>query len=341
MTDVCRAMTGTPRIPMPMRAITIAIAAAIGTVAPPALSADGAGYPQRPVRIIVNVTAGGGVDTTARFLGQHLNMALKQPFVIDNRTGAGGSIGIELVTKAAPDGHTLLVCSSGIVTNAAFRPEKYDPIRDLQPVSNLRVSLYVVAVTASLPVKTVKDLVALAKAKPGGVSYATTGVGSITHLGSELLTMLSGTQMTSVPYKGVGDGYPAVANGDVNWILGSSVSVLPLIKAGRLRAIAVTTTQRSKALPDLPTVAESGVPGYEFSGWVALFAPAGTPLPIVDKLSAEARRALQQPEFVRRIEAEGSEVLGSTPQELAATVRKELQLWRAVVKSANIGAAGN
>ena len=324
----------------PVRLCTLLPVVVAGAFAMPVdtRSADGPPYPQRPVRLIVNVTAGGGVDTTARFLGQHLNAALKQPFVVDNRTGAGGSIGIELVTKAAPDGHTLLVCSSGIVTNAAFRPENYDPVRDLQPVSNLRASLYVVVVTASLPVKTVKDLIALAKAKPDAISYATTGVGSITHLGSELLTMLSGTKMMSVPYKGVGDGYPAVANGDVTWILGSTVSAMPLVKTGRLRAIAVTTAQRSRALPDLPTVAESGVPGYEFSGWVALFAPAGTPMSIVDRLSTEARRALQHPDFVRRIEAEGSEVLGSTPQELATTVRKELQLWRDVVRNANIGA---
>ena len=293
-------------------------------------------YPQRPVRIVVNVTAGGGVDTTARVIAQHLNAVFKQPFVVDNRTGAGGSIGIELVAKSAPDGYTLLICSSGIVTNAAFRPQDYDPVRDLQAVSNLRVSLYLVVATPSLAVKSIRDLIALARAKPGAVSYATTGVGSITHLGSELLAMLSGTKMLSVPYKGVADGYPAVVNGDVNWILGSTVSALPLVKAGRLRALAVTTAQRSKALPDLPTVAESGVPGYEFAGWVAMFAPAGTPMALVGNLSAEARRGLQDPEFVRRVEAEGSEILGSSPQELARTVKTELQTWRDVVRSGGI-----
>jgi len=294
-------------------------------------------YPQRPVRIVVPLPPGGGVDITARSVAQHLNSVFHQPFVIDNRPGAGGSIGIERVVKATPDGYTLLVSSSGIVTNAAFRPQNYDPVRDIQAVTNLRFSLYLVVVTPGLPIKSIRDMVALAKAKPGSVSYATTGIGSITHLGSELLTMLSGTRMLGVPYKGVADGYPAVASGDVNWILGSTSSVLPLIKEGRLRALAVTTAKRSKVLPDLPTVAESGVPGYEFTGWVALFAPAGTPMPLVEKISAETRRGLQHPDFVRRVEAEGSEVLGSTPQELALTVRTELQKWRKVVQSAGIG----
>ena len=293
-------------------------------------------YPTRPVRIVVNVTAGGGVDATARVVAQHLNSVFNQPFIVDNRTGAGGAIGIETVAKATPDGYTLLICSSGIVTNAAFRPMNYDPIRDFQPVSNLTTTPYIVVVTPSLPVKSIKDLVALAKSKPGGVSYATSGIGSITHLGAELLPMLSGTKMLSVPYKGVADAYPAVINGDVNWMIGAALSSLPLVKAGHLRALAVTTPQRSKALPDLPTVAESGLPGYEVVGWFALFAPAGTPMALVEKLSAEAKRGLRRPEFARRAEAEATEILGSSPQELARVVKAELQIWRKVVSAAGI-----
>jgi tripartite-type tricarboxylate transporter receptor subunit TctC len=292
---------------------------------------DAQSYPQRPVRIVVNVTAGGGVDTTARVVAQHLTSVLKQPFVVDNRTGAGGSIGIELVAKSAPDGHTLLICSSGIVTNAASRPQNYDPIRDFQPVSNLTSTPYIVVVTPSLPVKSIKDLIELAKSKPGAVSYATSGAGSITQLGAELLPLLSGTKMLSVPYKGVADAYPAVASGDVNWMIGAAISSLPLVKAGRLRAIAITTARRSKALPDLPTVAESGVPGYEVVGWFAMFAPAGTPMAIVEKLSAEARRALQRPDFAHMAEAQGTEILGSSPQELARVVKAEVEIWRKVV----------
>jgi tripartite-type tricarboxylate transporter receptor subunit TctC len=293
-------------------------------------------YPQRPVRIVVNVTAGGGVDMTARVVAQHLTTVFKQPFVVDNRTGAGGSIGIELVAKSAPDGYTLLICSSGIVTNAAFRPQNYDPIRDFQPVSNLTSTPYIVVVTPSLPVKSIKDLIELAKSKPGAVTYATSGAGSITQLGAELLPMLSGTKMLSVPYKGVADAYPAVASGDVNWMIGAAISSLPLVKAGRLRAIAITTARRSRALPDLPTVAESGVPGYEVVGWFAMFAPAGTPMALVEKLSAEAKRGLQQPDFVRMAETQGTEILGSSPPELAQVVKVEVETWHKVVGNLGI-----
>jgi tripartite-type tricarboxylate transporter receptor subunit TctC len=300
------------------------------------LSAVAQSYPVRPVRIVVNVTAGGGVDATARVVAQHLNSVFNQPFIVDNRTGAGGSIGIELVAKAAPDGYTLLICSSGIVTNAAFRPMNYDPIRDFQPVSNLTTTPYIVVATPSLPAKSIRELVALAKTKPGAVSYATSGVGSITHLGAALLPMLSGTKMLSVPYKGVADAYPAVISGDVNWMIGAAISALPLVKAGHLRALAVTTPKRSKALPDLPTVAENGLPGYEVVGWFGMFAPAGTPIALVQKLSAEAKRGLQRPEFVRRAEAEATEIVGSSPQELARVVKAEMAIWRKVVSEAEI-----
>ena len=302
----------------------------------PALPAVAQSYPARPVRIVVNVTAGGGVDTTARVVAQHLNAVFNQPFIVDNRTGAGGSIGIELVAKAAPDGYTLLICSSGIVTNAAFRPMNYDPVRDFQPVSNLTTTPYIVVATPALPVKSIKELIALAKVKPDTVSYATSGIGSITHLGAAMLPMLSGTKMLSVPYKGAADAYPAVISGDVNWMIGAAISALPLVKAGHLRALAVTSPQRSKALPDLPTVAESGVPGYAVVGWFGMFAPAGTPMALVAKLGAEAKNGLQRPEFMRRAEAEATEIVGSSPQELARVVKAEMAIWRKVVAEAGI-----
>lgn len=318
----------------------VVIAASCATVSITLLGAAQASiaqsYPQRPVRIIVNVTAGGGVDATARVVAQHLASILKQPFIVDNRTGAGGSIGIELVAKSAPDGYTLLICSSGIVTNAAFRPQNYDPIRDFQPVSNLTSTPYIVVVSPSLPVKSIKDLIDLARSKPGAVSYATSGAGSITQLGADLLPMLSGTKMLSVPYKGVADAYPAVVSGEVNWMIGAAISSLPLVKAGRLRAIAITTARRSKALPDLPTVAESGVPGYEVVGWFAMFAPARTPMALVEKLSAEAKRGLERPDFARMAEAQGTEILGSSPQELARVVKAEVEIWHKVVGNSGI-----
>ncbi|MEO7726016.1 MAG: tripartite tricarboxylate transporter substrate binding protein [Burkholderiales bacterium] len=292
----------------------------------------GQAYPQKPVRIIVNVTAGGGVDAVARIAAQHYAQIWGQPFVIDNRVGAGGSIGIELVTKAVPDGYTLLVTSSGVVTNAALRPQSYDPVRDLQPISKLTSNPYIVILTPSVPAANIKELVALAKTKPGGVSYASAGVGSIVHMGAELLTVMAGAPMTHIPYKGVADAYPAVAAGQADWMIGSPISALPLIRGGRLKAIAVTSSVRAKALPDLPTVAESGIPGYDVVAWFGLFAPAHTPLSIVAKLATEAHRSLQAPEVARRMEIEGTDAVGNTPAQFAVEVKAEYDKWRALVK---------
>ena len=306
----------------------IAGAVLLSAVAP----ANAQGYPQRPVRIIVNVSAGGGVDSLARIAGQHYSMVWGQPFVVDNRTGAGGSIGVELVTKATPDGYTLLVSSSTVITTAALRPQNYDPVRDLQPVTKLTSNPYIVTVTPSLPVASVKELIALAKTKPGGISFASAGIGSIVHMGAELLTVMAGVPMTHVPYKGVADAYPAVASGQVDWIIGSPISALPLIRAGRMRGIAVTSARRSRALPDLPTVAESGVPGYDVVAWFGMFAPANTPREIVAKLNAEAKRALQSPEVTRRMEIEGTDIVGSSVPVFAAEVQAEYAKWRELVK---------
>jgi tripartite-type tricarboxylate transporter receptor subunit TctC len=293
-------------------------------------------YPQRPVRIIVNVTPGGGVDSVARIAAQHYSSVWNQPFVVDNRTGAGGSIGVELVVKSAPDGYTLLVCSSGVVTNAAVRPQNYDPVRDLQAVTVLTAAPYMVLTTPSLPVSRVTDLVALAKAKPNGVSFASAGTGSIIHMGAELFVFLSGTTMLHVPYKGVADAYPAVASGDVNWMLGAPVSALPLVRAGRLKAIAVTSAARSKLLPDLPTVAESGLKGYDVRGWFGMFAPAGTSREIVGRLQSEAKHAFDTPEVMRRMKVEGTDVVINTPAEFAGEVRAELDRWRTLVKKTGV-----
>ena len=309
-------------------ALSLACAAAAPTPA----------YPQRPVRIIVNVSAGGGVDSLARIAAQHYSAVWGQPFVVDNRTGAGGSIGVEIVTKAAPDGYTLLVSSATVITNAAIRAQGYDPVRDLQPVTRLTSNPYIVTITPALPAASIKELVALAKAKAGGLSYASAGNGSVLHLGAELLSVLAGVPMTHVPYKGVAEAYPAVASGQVDWILGSPISALPLIKAGRLRGIAVTSPARSKALPDLPTVAESGFPGYDVVAWFGMFAPARTPMALVAQLNAEARRALQAPEVVRRMEVEGTDIVANSPQEFAADVRAEFEKWRGLVQKTGMKA---
>ena len=293
-------------------------------------------FPTRPVRVIVPLTPGGGVDTLARIVADHFSQTFGQRFIVDNRPGAGGSIGVETVAKAAPDGHTLLVSSSGLVTNAAIQSVRYDPIKDFQPVTKLTTNPYIIVTTPSLPVATVKELVALARSRPGAVTYASSGTGGILHLGAELLCALSGVQMTHVPYKGVAEGYPAVVSGQVNWILGSPISALPLVKAGRLKGVAVTSAARNKALPDLPTIAESGVPGYEVDAWFGLFAPARVPAPIIERLHAEAVKAVRAPEIERRMEAEATDVVGNTPREFSAQVRAEYEKWRSLVTKAGL-----
>lgn len=293
-------------------------------------------YPQRPVRIVVPVSAGGGVDSLARLIAQHYNAAWGQPFIVDNRTGAGGTIGVEIAARAAPDGYTLLVSSSSLVTNAAVREVRYDPVRDFQPITKLTANPYILLTTPALGVASVKQLIALAQSQPGKLTYASSGTGGVLHLGAELLGALTGVQMTHVPYKGVADGYPAVISGEVKWMLGSPISALPLMKAGRLKGIAVTSASRSKALPDLPTIAESGVPGYDVTAWFGLFAPARLPSDISARLHGEAREALLDPAVVRRMQAEATDVVGNAPAAFAVEVRAEYEKWRGLVRRAGL-----
>jgi tripartite-type tricarboxylate transporter receptor subunit TctC len=300
--------------------------------------AHGQAYPQRPVRIIVPLSPGGGVDLIARVIADHYSQAMGQRFIVDNRPGAGGTIGVETVAKAAADGHTLLVSSSSMVTNAVIQAQRYDPIRDFQPVTKLTSNSYVVLVTPSLPVSSVKDLVALARSQPGKITYASSGVGAILHMGSELLCAMTGVKMTHVPYKGVAEAYPAVVSGLVNWVLGNPLSAAPLMKAGRVKGIAVTGATRMKAMPELPTVAESGVPGYAVEAWFALFAPARTPMTVVSRLQAEAAKAIHAPELERRYAAEGTDMVGNSPQEFAKEVKAEHEKWRTLVAKAGLKA---
>jgi len=294
-----------------------------------------AGYPERPVRIVVPVSAGGGVDSIARIVARHYNAEWGQPFIVDNRPGAGGSLGAEIAARATPDGYTLMVSSSSYITNAAVRKVRYHPIKDFQPITKLTTNPYIVVVTPSLPVKSIPDLIALAKAKPDTLNYASSGNGGILHMGAELLTALSNTRMTHVPYKGVADGYPAVMSGTVNWMLGSPISAQPLMKAGRLRGIAVTGAKRLKALPDLPAIAET-LPGYEVSAWFALFAPAGTPAAIVDRLYREASKAVNEPTLSSRLEAGGTETVGNPPKEFSQQTRAEFAKWQNLVKKTGL-----
>ena len=301
----------------------------------PVVTSGAQNYPDRPVRIVVPVAAGGGVDILARIVGQHFNAVWGQPFIVDNRPGAGGSLGAAITARATPDGYTLMVSSSSYITNAAIRSVPYDPIRDFQPITKLTTNPYIIVVTPSLPVKSVNDLVALAKTRPDAITYASSGTGGILHMGAELLTALTHSKMTHVPYKGVADGYPAVISGQVHWMLGSPISAQPLMKAGRLKGIAVTGAQRLKALPDLPTIGES-VPGYEVSAWFGLFAPAKLPNAIVEQLYKEAVKAINEPAVLRRMEADGTETVGNPPREFTQQAKTEFDKWRSLVNKAGL-----
>jgi tripartite-type tricarboxylate transporter receptor subunit TctC len=312
--------------------LLVAVSLACATTA----SALAQSYPQRPVRLIVPLSPGGGVDTIARLLARHYGSVWAQPFVVDNRAGAGGTIGVDLVVKAAPDGHTLLVSSSGIITNAATRPagtRGYDPTRDLEAVTQLVSTPYLVAVSAASPFTDLRQLIGAAQKKPDAISYASAGVGGITHMAAELLRSQAGVAMTHVPFRGIADAYPAVATGQINWVLGNPISVMPLVAAGRLRAIATTSLKRVRSLPDIPTVTESGVPGYEVVGWFGVTAPAGTPRPVLNLLYEQAAKAMQDPEVVRRMEREGSEIVLSPPDVFKKAIRAEYEMWRKLASS--------
>jgi tripartite-type tricarboxylate transporter receptor subunit TctC len=293
------------------------------------------GYPNKPIRVIVPWPPTGTVDILGRALGQKLSESMGQNFVIDNRGGANGMIGTDMAAKAAPDGYTLLVENiTGQTINAALRDKMaYDIHRDLVPISLLAWVPNGVVCLPTLPVKNIRELIALAKAQPGKLTYASFGIGSSAHLTFELFKDMTGIDMLHVPYKG---GQPAIADllaGQVSIYIPVLPSVVQLSRAGRLRLLAVTSEKRSSAVSDVPTVAESGVPGFEASNWFAFMAPAGTPPEIVARLNAEAAKALQSADVHEKLVALGFETQSSTPQELAAFLRRESDKWAKVVKA--------
>jgi tripartite-type tricarboxylate transporter receptor subunit TctC len=315
-----------------------AIAASLlGTTAPVALRAQD--FPNRPIRIVVPYAPGGGADTVARLLAPKLQEALGQTVVVDNKPGAGGVIGDDAVAKAPPDGHTLLIGAFAHAVNPALLPRM--PFRtpdDFAPVSLLVVVPDLLVVTPSLPARTVGELIALAKAQPGKLSYASSGNGTAQHLAAELFKARTGLDIQHVPYKGGGPALVDVAAGHVQMIFGNMSSALPQAQAGRVRAMAVTSPKRSPATPDVPTIAESGVPGYEMYEWNALLAPAGTPAAVIQRLQQEAAKALRHPDVAARLAALGAGPVGGTPEQLAAFLRAELAKWTEVVKTAGIKA---
>ncbi|MBI3044670.1 MAG: tripartite tricarboxylate transporter substrate binding protein [Betaproteobacteria bacterium] len=301
-----------------------------------ALPAAPQSYPVRPVRLIVPIAPGGGPDTLSRAVGQKLGDQLGQTVVADNRPGASGAIALDLARGAAPDGYTLVTISASQVIRPLVYRVTYDLARDFAPISQLSAQSYVLMVGNSMPVKSVRELVAHAKANPGMLNYASVGQGSQIHLMTELFRSLTGIQVIHVPYKGIGAAYPDLMAGTIHFVFGGILTALAQVKAGRLRPLAVSGAKRMSALPDLPTVAEAGVPGFAVSQWYAVLAPAGTPRRLVDHLNREINRALQDPEVSRRIAAEGSEAVGSTPQQLGAHIKAERDKWEKVIKKAGI-----
>jgi tripartite-type tricarboxylate transporter receptor subunit TctC len=305
----------------------------------PALVYDfaSAAYPERPVRFIVPFAPGGTNDIVARLVGNKLSAQWNQAVVIDNRGGAGGVIGTDAAAKAAPDGYTLLMANINFATNPSMMSNlPYDTIKDFAPVSLMATSPTVLVVHPSLPMKSVQDLIAYAKANPGKLTYATSGAGSTTHIAMELLAYLTGIQMVPVHYKGGGPALIDLLAGRVSPAFTTILSVMPHIEAGRLRALAVSTTKRSAALPQLPTVAEAGVAGYEFTGWWGLVVAARTPPAIINKLNADLASVGAEADVRDRLKREGAEPMHTTPDEFRAFIRSEVGKWSKVIKAANI-----
>ena len=294
-------------------------------------------YPSKPVRFIVPSSAGGGTDIIARAISQKLSEALGQQFVVDNRPGAGQMIGIELAARSPADGHTLLMTASTLAINPImYKKVAYDPVRDFAPITQAASLPNVLVVHPSLPVKTLAELIALAKREPGKIAYASAGIGTSPHMSVALLEHLAGIDMVHVPYKGTGPGVIDVLAGQVKVMTPNVLTALPHIKSGRLRALAVTSGKRSDALPDVPTIAEAGVPGYESVQWYGVLAPAGTPRDVVQRLYMEIAKALRSGDVRERLAADGAEPVGSTPEQFAAFIRAEIDKWAKVAKAAGI-----
>ena len=295
-------------------------------------------FPVKPVRLIVTFPPGGPSDFVARALGQKLTETWAQQIVIDNRGGAGGVVGVEAAARANPDGYTLLQGQSGGMSiNPALLPKlSYDPFRDFAPITMLVINAQMLVAHPSVPAKTVKELVALAQAKPGQIAYASAGVGSAQHLGMEMLKVMARIDMLHVPYKGTGVLLGDLFSGQVSLLFTSMPAVLPHVNSGKLRGIAVGSARRSPAAPDVPTVAESGVPGFEYVAWYGLFAPARTPKGIVDRINNDVSRALGDAELAQRLASQGAEPSPMKPQQLARYMRDDHERWKKVIREAKI-----
>ncbi|MET0442195.1 MAG: tripartite tricarboxylate transporter substrate binding protein [Casimicrobiaceae bacterium] len=315
-----------------VRAIALVLAAAAAAFAPAASTQTP--YPTKPVRVVVPFPAGGTTDILARAASQKLSETWGQQALVDNRPGAGGNIGAELVAKAPPDGYTLLMGTVGThAINSSLYPKMpYDHVKDFAPVILVAGVPNVLVVHPSLPVNSVQELIAYAKANPGKLNFASSGSGTSIHLSGELFKVMTGVQMTHIPYKGSAPALTDLVGGQVQLMFDNLPSSLAFIKAGKLRALAVTSAQRSPALPDVPTVAESGVPGFEASSWFGLLAPAGTPRDIVTKINADTQKWLASPDAKDKLAAQGAAAAGGSPEDFAKHIQAETAKWARVVK---------
>ena len=296
-------------------------------------------YPTRPIRFICPYVAGGAGDIFTRTIAQKLTEALGHSVVVDNRPGANGGIGTELVAKAAPDGHTLLMGNSGplAVNPALYRKVPYDPVKDFAPITQGTSYMYVLVVPAALPVTNLNEFTALLKSKPGQLTYGSTGIGGGNHLSGELFNLMAGTQSIHVPYTGSAAALAALLGGQLNYMFDTVITSVPHLRAGRLRGIGVTALRRASSLPEVPTLDELGLKGFELTQWQAVVAPAGTPKPVIDLLYREVAKALKMPDVIERLATQGgNELVGNTPEEFAQVIKSDLAKYAKLVKAANI-----
>ena len=317
-----------------MKNSTIALAVLAAIAALPAAAQT---YPNRPIRLVVPSSPGGGTDITGRIVANKLSEQLGQQVVVDNRAGAGTIIGIEIAAKAPPDGYTLLMGLSTLAINPSMYAKlPYDALRDLAPISLAVLSPNILTVHPSVPAKTVKEFIALAKAKPGTITFGSAGQATSPHLSGELLKVLAKIDIVHVPFKGSGQSVISSISGEIAANFPSVPTAIPYIKAGKLRGLGVTMAKRTAALPDVPSIAEAGVPGYEATQWVGMLAPAGTPRPIIDRLNQEMVKLLKSPEVRDRLIADGTDPAPTTPEEFGAYIKSETEKWTKVIKAAGI-----
>jgi tripartite-type tricarboxylate transporter receptor subunit TctC len=310
----------------------VLIAAALGA----SFAAWAQQYPTKVVRVVAPFAPGGGTDFIARLMAQKLTEAFKGPqFIVENRPGAGATIGTEFGVKSAPDGYTLTMIAASYTVNPSLYPLKFDPVADIQPIIQIAKGPFLVSVHPSMPVKSIKDLVAFAKSKPGQINYATSGQGSIVHMATELFAMDAGIKMNHIPYKGTGPALTDTMAGQTTLIFGSIAATMPLVKSGRLRAIGVTTAKRIPALPDVAAIDET-VKGYDVSNWHGLIAPKGTPRPIVDRIHGEVTKAIQQKDMMDKLEADGVSPAGGSPEQFAQIIAREIPQWKKVAAQAKV-----